>query len=204
MSVAPRDIHSRQRRAFGHVFTQTALLQEEGIINSYVAELISSFQRMIDQQDGRARVDATLWFRLYAFDLIGSLAFQQSFDSMRNGGDTEWTRAISAGLAKGGFDQAARRLTGVNSSLRSTVEKLFVPRDVATRFMVHYQNSIAATDKRLNDANSEHKDFVHHILKNNDAKGLLSTNEIRQNLMSIVNGQWDQTPTAQSQLLVET
>jgi cytochrome P450 len=189
MSLAPREIHSRQRRAFAHLFTQTTLLQEEGIIKNFVKELTSAFQRMIDEQGGTAKVDATEWFRFYAFDTIGSLAFGKSFDSMGNGRDTEWTRSISAGLAKGGYDQAARRVVGTKSSLRPTMEKLFLPKDIATRYMVHFQKSTAALNKRLDTVDSDHKDFVYHILRNNEAKGLLSTSEIKQNLMSIVNGQ---------------
>lgn len=58
----------------------TALRNYEGRVTRYADELVSQ----IDSFGGKA-INATHWFKAYAFDVIGDLAFGKSFDMLQTG-----------------------------------------------------------------------------------------------------------------------
>jgi cytochrome P450 len=47
ISLAPNESHARQRRAMAHVFSNTALLQQEEIMQSHVDKLVGRLKKMI-------------------------------------------------------------------------------------------------------------------------------------------------------------
>lgn len=47
ISLAPNEAHTRQRRALAHVFSNTALLQQEEIMRSHVDKLVGQLKKTI-------------------------------------------------------------------------------------------------------------------------------------------------------------
>lgn len=46
VSLALNEQHTRQRRALGHLFTNSALLKEENLIRLHVHKLVAVFKKM--------------------------------------------------------------------------------------------------------------------------------------------------------------
>lgn len=118
---APKDDHARLRRGLAAVFTTSALIQQEVIVQSHVDELIAAFSRACDRaEDGTGVVDMSAWGNFYAFDVIGSLTFGKPFGCLKSGGveNIEWARALRKVVTMGTYEQVASRLVGLNSVLQ--------------------------------------------------------------------------------------
>ncbi|KIW02096.1 uncharacterized protein PV09_06586 [Verruconis gallopava] len=92
---APDDIHARQRKCLSHAFSEKALREQEPLIKSYIDILISSMRE--DALNGRPS-DMVKYFNWISFDVVGDLAFAQSFDALRTRSTHPWIKAFFAGL----------------------------------------------------------------------------------------------------------
>lgn len=125
--TAPKEDHARLRRGLAAVFTTSALIQQEVIVQSHVDELIGAFSSACDGgKDGSAVVDIQLWGNFFAFDVIGSLTFGKPFGCLKAGGgeNLEFARSLRHIITMGPYEQAASRLVGLNSPLQPIVCKL--------------------------------------------------------------------------------
>lgn len=128
--TAPREDHARLRRGLAAVFTTSALIQQEVIVQSHVDELIAAFSSVCDGgKNGTAVVDMQLWGNFFAFDVIGSLTFGKPFGCLKAGGgeNLEFARSLRHIITMGPYEQAASRLVGLNSPLQPLVCKLCKP-----------------------------------------------------------------------------
>src|SRR5690348_9357744 len=62
VSLAVNAEHARQRRALGYLFTNTALLQQESLLQLHAKKLVSVLKRMADEN---RPVDFSSWCKLY-------------------------------------------------------------------------------------------------------------------------------------------
>lgn len=118
---APRGDHARLRRGLAAVFTTSALIQQEVIVQSLVDDLIAAFSSACEKaKDGTAVIDMRIWGNFYAFDAIGSLTFGKPFGCVKAGGgeNFEWARSLSHVVTMGTYEQAASRLVGLHSVLQ--------------------------------------------------------------------------------------
>ena len=72
--------HAVMRRYLAHAFSERSLKEQEVLVAEQVDELMSQFG-----QNGKDGLDIVKWFELAAFDIIGSLAFGQSFNGLQSG-----------------------------------------------------------------------------------------------------------------------
>ncbi|KAF2001284.1 cytochrome P450 [Amniculicola lignicola CBS 123094] len=84
--ITVRDVreHAVQRRYLSHAFSASALREQEALIASTI-DLLIERMREVGVERGET-VDMLLWLRMCAFDVIGSLAFGNTFDALKNGG----------------------------------------------------------------------------------------------------------------------
>lgn len=121
---APKDDHARLRRGLAAVFTTSALMQQEVIVQSHVDELIAAFSSACDRAEtGTGVVDMGAWGNFFAFDVIGSLTFGKPFGCLRSGGaeNHAWARSLREIVTMGTYEQAASRLVGLRSALQPWV-----------------------------------------------------------------------------------
>ncbi|RYP28374.1 hypothetical protein DL767_007246 [Monosporascus sp. MG133] len=185
ISLADNTNHSRQRRALAYPFSNTALLQQEPIIQLHVDKLIACMKAFA--AEGKS-VDFSSWYTYTTFDLIGDLAFAEPFGCLDQGSATEWSTSVINVFKSASWDQAIRRVTGVNSWLRAVLVKLLIPAPAADWRRVHFQNSQAKTLARLADGmERDHKDLIFHILKNAESRKGLTQAEIIMNMVLLVS-----------------
>lgn len=116
--VSERDpvTHGKMRKHLSHAFSDRSLKDQESLINEVVDELIMQLGIYASGEQG---ADIVMWFNLATFDIIGSLAFGESFGGLKSGwswlesimgnNDSEYDRKISFLDCSGNQSFEARR-----------------------------------------------------------------------------------------------
>ena len=75
--------HSQMRKMLSPAFSQRALLEQESIIGG----IIDKFIQIIGEKAGPGSngLNMTKWFEMGSFDILGEMAFGESFHSLENG-----------------------------------------------------------------------------------------------------------------------
>lgn len=74
--------HSKMRKYLSSAFSDRSLKEQEHLVAEKVDDFISQIGKSGSTPNG---IDMTLWFNLLTFDIIGELAFGQSFDGLKSG-----------------------------------------------------------------------------------------------------------------------
>ncbi|KAI1854401.1 hypothetical protein JX265_012435 [Neoarthrinium moseri] len=169
ISLAPNESHTRQRKALSAPFTNQALLQQQEILLLHVHKLIEVFKKMA--ASGQPANMAN-WYTFTTFDMIGDLCFAEP--------SGVWMMSAV-------WDQAIRRVAGIDTLLHKLLVKLVVPATAANWRVTHFKNSREKTLKRLADPDREHPDLIQHILKNEGSRKGLSQTEIILNMVLFIS-----------------
>ncbi|KND86483.1 Isotrichodermin C-15 hydroxylase [Tolypocladium ophioglossoides CBS 100239] len=167
--------HARQRRALAHAFSDRALREHEGIVQGYVDKLVNHLR----QREGE-EINLVAWFSMTSFDIIGDLAFGESFGCLSKDNLASWYKLNLETFRIAAFEQATRRLAEANSWMQRLLMAL-VPSSMRQLRRDHMAYSREKVVRRLKKENSERPDFIHYILKQKE-RFTLDENEI------IVNG----------------
>jgi cytochrome P450 len=90
--AADRETHSRMRRTLAHGFSAATIEEQQPIIASYVDLLIQKLHEHAD--GGKKDLDMTSWYNWTTFDIIGDLAFGESFGCLQNVDYHPWVSMI--------------------------------------------------------------------------------------------------------------
>ena len=88
-----RALHDRRRRIWSVAFSDKALRGYETRIRGYGERL----KKQLASLNGNS-VNASKWFNYYSFDVMGDLAFGESFDMLRNGKEHWAIKIISEAM----------------------------------------------------------------------------------------------------------
>ncbi|KAK5170690.1 uncharacterized protein LTR77_005280 [Saxophila tyrrhenica] len=83
-TVRDKAIHDRRRRIWAPAFSDKALREYETKVKSYNDKLVERLR-----QFGGGTVNASKWFNLYSFDVMGQLAFGKDY-KMMDTGELHW------------------------------------------------------------------------------------------------------------------
>ncbi|KAK4071825.1 hypothetical protein Trihar35433_3889 [Trichoderma harzianum] len=114
--AAPRDVHRRLRRHLSHAFSESALVEQEGIIASYIDLLMS---RLSERAGKGSKINIVDWLNFAAFDIIGDLTFADSFDSLRNSGYHPWVRNIFKNIQAASYTWFATNYPPLQTVMRT-------------------------------------------------------------------------------------
>ncbi|CCF33894.1 benzoate 4-monooxygenase cytochrome P450 [Colletotrichum higginsianum] len=76
VSVRDPEEHARMRRYLRDAFSDRSLREQEHLITELINSFVNKIGELGDKPSG---IDIVMWFNLVTFDIIGSLAFGQSF-----------------------------------------------------------------------------------------------------------------------------
>ncbi|KAF2230840.1 cytochrome P450 [Viridothelium virens] len=192
VSLAVNKEHTRQRRALGYLFSNSALLHLESILQVHIQKLVAILETMCANEQA---VDFSDWYTYLAFDMMGDLCFAEPFGCLDHASATEWSTSVINVFIAATWTQAIRRLSGVGTWLESLITRLLVPAKAAAWRKIHLSNSREKTIARLADPNRDHKDFMYQILENESRKSLSQT-EIILNMGLFISAGTDTTATA--------
>ncbi|KAK2040152.1 cytochrome P450 [Colletotrichum somersetense] len=192
VSLALNAEHTRQRKALGYLFTNSALLRFEHLFRQQIDQFIS----VLDEKAARNEpVDVASWYTYLAFDIMGDACFAEPFGCLNQASDTEWSTSVINVFVAATWTQGIRRLSGTGTWLESLMTRLLVPARAAEWRRIHLSNSREKTVRRLADPDRDHPDFMYHIL-NSESKNLLSETEIILNMALFISAGTDTTATA--------
>ncbi|KAG4443210.1 hypothetical protein IFR05_001352 [Cadophora sp. M221] len=171
---ADNTTHRKQRRVMTYAFSPTALREQEAIVHSYCDLLISRLHSQISSlQNGK--VDMVRWLNFTTFDIIGDLAFAESFHCLETGENSLWMTAIFQNLKTAVSFRIVRGYPVVNFALKMLIR--CVPSSVALIRKLR-KDSKDKMARRL-ESDTERKDFTSHFLKHNN--GAMTDNDLLNN-----------------------
>ncbi|KAL5611271.1 hypothetical protein FOBRF1_007388 [Fusarium oxysporum] len=105
---ANREDHRRYRRILSNGFSAKAMQDQQPMMMKYVDLL---FQRLHENcDDGKKALDLVSWYNFTTFDIIGDLAFGESFGCLASSNYHPWISLIFQSVKAGSFMTSMRRL----------------------------------------------------------------------------------------------
>lgn len=170
--------HSRFRRLLSHGFSDSSLRGQEPIIKGYVDLLMQRLRENIAR--GNNAVDMVAWYNFTTFDIIGDLAFGESFDCLRNSDYHQWISILFSSLKYGAYTNVARRLPGSKYLI-----PLITPKETVSQRITHLALTEEKVKGRINKTN-ERPDFFGNILKHNNTEKGFSFPELITNGSTLI------------------
>ena len=161
--------HARYRRLLSHSFSEKVLREQEYLPQLYIEMLISRLRERASSPDGIV-VDISRWVNFATFDIIGDLAFGESFHCLETAHYHEWVTVM--------FDQfkmAIKILSMRYLGLEAPI-KAMLPKSAKEKRGIHASSANEKIRRRLaqgaEGADSQRNDFMTYILRYNDEKGM--------------------------------
>ncbi|TAQ90989.1 hypothetical protein B7494_g721 [Chlorociboria aeruginascens] len=169
--------HRRIRRLLNHAFSSQALTAQETLIQDYSLQFINGL-RSISSQSPSGIVPLSTWYNLATFDLIGDLAFGESFHGVKTGILDPWIKNIISALVLIVW-------TGEISFYPILMPFLMwkMPKKERESFKRHKKLAAAKAERRMEAHNTGEmrSDFMSYILKHNGTEKGMSKQEIKDN-----------------------
>lgn len=193
--VSNRENHRRQRRQLGHAFSEAALFEQQKTIMQYIDLLLDGLSR---EAEKGVPLDIVRWLNFTTFDIIGDLAFSESFHGLESGGNYHPWVAIFFELLRG---NAAIRFGSAYPRLMPII-KAMVGGERMKSGAEHRRMSREKAENRLKAgqlSESGRRDFMTYMLKEGKGEGSgMSRDEIMQNSPLLVIAGSETTATALS------
>lgn len=188
---ADRDDHRRQRRVMAHAFSSAALQEQEDFIRFHLNTLI---QRLREHADKGQAVDISRWYNFLTFDIIGDLAFGESFGCLADSNYHPFVALL--------FDSIKASSTNLfmNSfGLLRPFMGLFLSTETLKNRQETIELSLATMNKRIALGADARRDFMTYLLRNQGEPGKGMTDaELATNARSLIVAGSETTATALS------
>ncbi|KAJ5116064.1 hypothetical protein N7456_000412 [Penicillium angulare] len=171
--------HSRYRKALSHAFSARGLQQQEPIIKSYVDMLVARLKGFADSQ---LPVDMVQWYNLTTFDMIGDLAFGESFGGLENSRCHYWVSTIFDFVKVVPFLKLKEAYPAIFPLLVG-----FLPKDLLSarqKQAVYARNTV---QNRLHNTRAHGRgDFMDSMLRHYNEKDGLTDKELEANATFLI------------------
>jgi cytochrome P450 len=178
MTMANNADHARLRRALNPAFSQKALLEQESILQRNVDVLL-------DQIGERARrgltSDLRAWYNYATFDLIGDLAFGDTFGCLKNSQFHEWVQMVLDYFYAAILLQVVHRYRPLDQLLA-----MLLPSSVVQKKERHTQMALDKVRARTSSTGmSGRHDFIHYMQRAVEA-GSITSEELEMQASIII------------------
>ncbi|KAK7178809.1 cytochrome P450 [Paraphaeosphaeria sporulosa] len=157
-------VHGRMRKHLSHAFSQRSLVEQEELIASTVDKLIDRVGELGTAPEG---VDIVKWWNMMTFDIIGDLAFGETFGGLQSGKVHIWIERITGAMTQGALADCFKRFP----TLAKIVLTLFpgAIKKAIEDTKINERYSIELVRKRI-ERETNRKDFLTRILEQRDPK----------------------------------
>lgn len=156
---AGRDEHAALRRQLSHGFSDKSMRAQEPRIVQFVDLLIKRLHQWSDNGKTPLRMDS--WYNFTTFDIIGDLAFGDSFGCLENSDYHEWVKCIFALARLGSYFQ----VEDYYPFLKRVVTRL-IPNKTLERQDFHNKINRAKLQARIDAGPRD--DLIEGVLKKKD------------------------------------
>ncbi|KAI0444175.1 putative cytochrome P450 monooxygenase [Xylaria telfairii] len=180
--------HRTLRKILSPAFSDRALHSQEALIDNYAMELIKALGKR-----GGEPVDMARWYNYTTFDIIGHLAFAESFDCLSGSAYHPWVETIYSSVRL----VAWKRMLGrVVPGLVSILQRIVIPSRLRRESKSHWQ-MVAAKLARRREKKLDYTDFAEHLLQA-EQDGVLHPKDLLNNLPMLVVAGSETTASALS------
>ncbi|KAH8661384.1 cytochrome P450 [Tricladium varicosporioides] len=165
--VASDEDHRRQRRIQAHMFSERALSAQESLINDYVSLLISKLHKEAANPE-TSTVDMVKWYNYTTFDILGELAFGDSFSCLKSDILHPWITNIMLSIID---NQWVTVSSNYGWPLKRIIE-MCKPRHLGQARKEEFAFAAMRARERMQQGDTDRVDFMSYILKHNDEKGM--------------------------------
>lgn len=170
--------HTRMRRNMAHAFSAKALDEQMEILQKYFQLLI---QRLREHASKGAPLDMVSWYNFTTFDLIGDLAFGESFHCLETSKSHPWIDNLFAMLKSTVSILALRRMGFEYLSIK------LMPKVLMQKRAQHFSRAKDLITARIARPADSRPDFMSSIIKNQGKPGYGMTDaELVPNASTIV------------------
>ncbi|ORY66218.1 benzoate 4-monooxygenase cytochrome P450 [Pseudomassariella vexata] len=153
------DKHAYMRKYLRGAFSDRSLREQEYIIREHIDQFI---ERISEAGCSPGGIDIVMWFNLATFDIIGSLAFGQSFGGVASGNEHFWVSIVVKSLRMGALADTFKRFP----LLAAIFQRMFP--QVLSRLIEdskrHQAYTMDLVQKRIKQK-SDRRDFLTNILE---------------------------------------
>ncbi|TVY24378.1 Cytochrome P450 monooxygenase [Lachnellula hyalina] len=189
--LAANDVdHSRIRRLMSHAFSESALREQEPILNSYFDLLIQKLHEKVSGSEN-GKVNMVHWFNFTTFDLIGDLAFGEPFDVLKSEEYNFWIANVFQFIKFIGLQQILHDYPILDIPMLA-IMTLF------SRFRTAEEKHRRYTEEKASrrlDTQTNRRDYMWsylpislYILRHNDEKGMSRAEIIKASGTLIIAG----------------
>ncbi|KAK4675163.1 hypothetical protein QC764_500720 [Podospora pseudoanserina] len=180
---AKREEHGLLRRTMAHGFSDRSMREQQPLIKQYVDLLMRKLRAA-----GGKKVDLAAWYNYTTFDVIGDLAFGESFGCLEGGEYHPWVKAIFELARVGVVFQSLVHYPWVFKALMAVV-----PKSLMEERERHYQMTLVKLKKRM-EGGKERSDLIEGLLKKADEWGL-TLQKLQANSAILIIGGSETTAT---------
>ncbi|KAI8934410.1 hypothetical protein NX059_009145 [Plenodomus lindquistii] len=178
VSVTEPAQHSRQRKYLAHAFSAQSLRDQESFVHHYVDLFIQQIGRIGSKETQGINVEEA--FNWLTFDIIGDLAFGESFDAVATGRTNLWVSIIIDATWFMMLGNLRYRLPAI-----ALLMPFIAPKDAAENFRQHMVLTKAKLAKRLDLGGSQDRaDFFAHLLRKGGSD--IPEPELRQQALTLI------------------
>ncbi|ORY71471.1 cytochrome protein [Pseudomassariella vexata] len=181
---ASRMDHRRVRKLLSHSFSEKAMREQHPTIKKHVDLLVDRLR----ERAGKEPQNIVEWFNWTTFDVIGALAFDQSFNCLEHGQTHPWIKAIFGSVKAGVFFSAMKRL-GLDWLAHHLVSKEAV--QLRNDNFAYSQDKIKERLERADRCG----DFWDNVLQHSHEEGGMTMREMTSTAANIVLGGSETTAT---------
>jgi cytochrome P450 len=166
---------------FMRALSAKAVASQEPTLKEYATKLVrDTNEELPDSANGRV-VDLAKWFSMATFDLIGDLAFSQSFGCLETDVLHPWIKVVFGAFKALPLLRVIREISGV--PFLGGYAKHLLPTKIKQMWIDHFNYRSDLIDERL-ASGKDRPDMVHYLTTK---KGLpLTINEIKENAVQMV------------------
>lgn len=171
--------HFRFRRAMLPAFSGKALEQQEPLIQIYVDLLVSRLREVAETGEATNMVK---WYTFTTFDLIGDLAYGESFGGLKSGKQNAWVGSIEKMMKLFPI-----LVLATSSPLLSKLFLLVAGNKIKNSRQEHLQMVKRLAERRINNKDQEHRgDFMDFMMRSQGQEHGLSNAELISNSDTLI------------------
>ena len=162
--VSERDpaAHGRMRKYLSNAFSQQSLSEQEGLIHAIIDKCMKRIQEYVAKDEN---IDITQWFYILTFDIIGDLAFGETFQGVEPGLSHPWISRVRGAMTQGALADCFQRFP-LLAKLVMTVMPGSIQKAIADT-KINERYAIDLVQKRI-ARKTNRKDVMTRILKHRD------------------------------------
>lgn len=170
LTMADTENHARLRKAMNPAFSSRALALQEPILQRNVELFLEKLQHHSTQG---LQVDLRLWYNYITFDMIGDLAFGESFGCLDSSKFHTWVQFVVDYFYVATLLQVVHRFRPLNRILAA-----LIPSSLIAQKKKHSELTAEKIKRRMK-RRTDRLDFVHSLIEARD-NGIITNEEVEQ------------------------